>query len=178
MMVTLASPRKLFTPFFVMPSLATRALLFAVIMAYTARLRPIRALLLSGVSGGQQRHAYVGQRVSVGIPFRLLKNRTAAQSLSCTAARSTDSRPAGTVSPAERIYQLAGREFEIGKPSILAKVGANIFVFACVALPCTRARAAGCRACFFSPNKASKSYLKPSPVHLLSYEMVQILSSR
>lgn len=126
---TADSADRLSTPFLVtMPSLVTGASLFAGIMAFTACLRFARALPLNGVSGGQQRYAFVGQGARVGIPCRHLKDRrTGVQSLSCTAARSTDSRSAGAVSPAERIYQLAGREFEIGKPSVLAKVSATTY---------------------------------------------------
>lgn len=100
-------------------------------MTLTACLRLARALPLNSGAGAQQRHAYVGHRTPVSIPRHRVWNmdrRTGVQSLSCAATRGTDSRCTGAVTPAERIYQLAGREFEIGKPSVLAKVGA-VFVF-------------------------------------------------
>ena len=109
-----------------MPSLVTGASLFAAIIAITACLRFARALSLNSGSGAQQRYAFVGQRApAVGIPRLLKDRRTAIQSISCTATRGTDSRHTGAVSAEERIYQLAGREFDIGKPSVLAKVGAH-----------------------------------------------------
>lgn len=149
-----------------MPSLVTGACLSAAIMAFTACLRFARALPLNGVSGGQQRYAFVGQGARVGIPCRHLKDRrTAVQSLSCTAARSTGSRSAGAVSPAERIYQLAGREFEIGKPSVLAKVGATTYcLYFCIFVgPCTHVLPLWVlQRMFFQPNQSTHSIFELS----------------
>lgn len=116
-----------------MPSRVTTGVsLFAVTMTFTSCLRFARALPLNSGSGARQRYAYVGHRAVIS-GLGQSRRTSASQSLSCTspAARGTESRGAGN--PAERIYQLAGREFDIGKHSTLAKVGA---ILLCLCLPC------------------------------------------